>query len=373
MWFLVQLPALRPLTKHAPMPEITLPLYFLATAGVTWLGCKFWHTPRLQKIMGTVWPTLSVLLLLAVAVFFIYPLADALKGQPGRGSDADNAIIDAAVSFWQGAYMYDVETYLSNPISPGPGWILLLSPLVVIGAYWMITPLMLGLFVGVLRRVTGSWHAPNVVSLLLASSVFWWNVTVVGNDIPGVGMALATCALLTYAARSPKQVILVALLVGVVATSRVALFYVPVLFALLLWPREKRLAVTYALIGVSICVGLHLGFAGMSESEYPPLHILTKAKKALPFGFSAIMLLAVIAAGFHIVRTVWRARSLELVDSMRLCWLGLFVPFIFVSIGALLFSSKGDPASWAGANHLNFALTLGLTFLALRMGKNSTT
>ena len=369
MWFLVQLPALQPVTKYAPMAVITVPLYFLATAGVTWLVCKNWHTPRMQKIMGTGWPTLSFFLLLTVAIFFIYPIADALKELPNRGRDSDNAVIDAAVSFWQGAYMYDVETYLSNPISPGPGWILLLSPLVVIGAYWMITPLMLGIFLVVLRRVTGNWQASNIVSLLLASSLHWWSETVTGADIPGVGLALATCALLTYASRSPRQVIAVAVLLGVVVTSRAPLFFVPVLFALLLWPRDKRLAVTFAFIGVSICVGFHLLFAGMSPNPYPPFHVMTKAEKALPFGFAAIMLVSVIAAGLYILRTALRAPSLALLDSMRLCWLGLFAPFIFVSVGGLLYTAHGDMTNWDGAGHLNFAMILGLTFLALALAR----
>ncbi|MDD9912047.1 MAG: hypothetical protein OXR68_07645 [Alphaproteobacteria bacterium] len=368
LWALVQIPSLRALTKYAPQPEFTVPVFLLITAIATYWLWHQWPRPWLQKIVSTPWPTLFMLSAFTTAAAFIYPRADALS-KVGRGSDADNAIIDAAQAFWNGSHMYSVETYFNNPISPGPGWVLLASPLVLAGVYWLLTPFLLGLTAQVLRKTTGSWQVPNALMLILGSSLAWWELTVVGGDLPALSCALLILAALTHTIKTPTQLIVIALLMGVVATSRIVLFYLPVLYALILWSKNPRWAVTYALVAGATCLGLHSFFAMTSAGSYPPLHLLGKGGSIMPTKAKVAALFICGAAGIEILRQIFQHRVTSFSQHVYVLWLGIFTPLSLVALADLIFTRSGEFNIWEGANYLFPPLLCGVTLILLRLPK----
>ena len=118
-------------------------------------------------------------------------------------------------------------------------------------------------------------------------------------------------------------------------------------------------------------MALHFWSAAMISYDYPPLHILRKGGRTLPTEARVAMLLMSGAVGLHMLRTVWRARSLDVYASLRLCWLGLFTPLGFLAIADLFVVRNGQLALWAGANYFVPPLALGVTLLGLRLVKRN--
>jgi hypothetical protein len=85
-----------------------------------------------------------VLVVLAVTLF-IYPKANIHT--PMRGSDRDDALLDATSALLRGEFPYSRPTYLGNPITPLPGALLLAVPFVLAGnaalanaLWWRVVP-----------------------------------------------------------------------------------------------------------------------------------------------------------------------------------------------------------------------------------------
>src|SRR5689334_12248535 len=123
-------------------PSVSIADKYLGTRGlvlVTVIGvlgalclppCADWLLARLSVRAADYCALLTLLLLLAV-VLFIYPIANVHASM--RGSDRDDALLDATAALLRGEYPYSRPTYLGNPITPLPGALLLAIPFVVIG------------------------------------------------------------------------------------------------------------------------------------------------------------------------------------------------------------------------------------------------
>ena len=146
------------------------------------------------------------------------------------------------------------------------------------------------------------------------------------------------------------KLVLLAVVCGLVTTSRIVLLPLPLLLAAFLWKRSRPAAMIIASVGLTTAVGLHLVFYVVSD-HYPPLHLLGRGQTNV--GHQLIMIGAVASFVFGIVALKMYKPTFE----SMFFWYGLclLLPFFVISLGE--FQSVGrNFARWEGANYLLPAL-----------------
>ena len=360
---LLQLPALRSFYKYVPEQlHLAIPLVVLALVPVYHF---ILHPPVwAKKIMATALVPLASVAITVELAYLVYPLADGLK-HSGGGSDADDAMIQGALYLWQGASPYIATTYFGNPISPGPGWIVLFSPLVLLNVYWLITPVMLALLLFVLWRQTQDWLVLSRLSLILPSSLMFWELLVVGSDLWALSCLAALLLLIPVHRWRGLKFLAVVLLAGTVGTARSVLFYFAALPALHLWPQRKLGAVAIGLLALSVTVLWHAFFWQVSGGNYPPLHLLTKGGDL----FSGIWLgVAILLLAATCGYLLW-LRAAQPLHILQAGFVALYVPLLLVALADLMVYRSGSFALWEGANYLIPPIITGVLWLLLEQPK----
>jgi len=163
-----------------------------------------------------VWLVLLASVLVAVAFFVVYPIANTHVA--GAGSDDDDALNLGAMALLAGRFPYAHTTYLGNVLHHLPGAFILATPFVALGTsalqnlWWLPvfflavredansrTALELALVVVALSPevvyevVTGTGYLANAISVLLG---LWWLVRTTHRDFAAIawGLTLASRA-----------------------------------------------------------------------------------------------------------------------------------------------------------------------------------
>lgn len=354
---LIYLSALRPLFKYAPYPAVAMLAYALGLLGLVYLWWAYGRgLQRLTQLLQRRWLTGSLLLLMALAAWVIYPIADARKLQ-GKGSTADDAMIVAAEGWWEAGHLYDGVLYDGAPISPGPGWVLLHGPLIWLGGYALITVLNLGLLALIWHRVIAAGAmAFNLTLILLSSSLLFWDLLVTGHDLIAFSVTLCSLTLLIHAVAIEQRghsawLWGIAVLVGWVATGRVLFICYPLLMGLfLLRLRARRAALIVGVVGTGVALAWHI-WGYWAHDFYQPLHLFGRGERKV--GLELIWL-GLLATLFTVGGITWRLSR----DRWRwLMGLGycLLVPLGTIAVGEW-WSVGRDFALWEGANYLLPAL-----------------
>jgi hypothetical protein len=205
----------------------------------------------------------------------VYPRVDALR-EIGRGSDRDDALIVAATSWIEVGTPYAHTTYLGNELSPGPGWIALVAPLSLSGAYGLSSAIALGITVGVARSVGHRWEEVLVFAALVLGNGAALELVATGADFLPLGLLLLAVTLRLLATTRTLEVAPLAVVVGLLATARVVFGYWPLLLGFALWPLSRRRAAWVSGVGVAVVLLAHGWGAATSPGGYPPLHVLHK-------------------------------------------------------------------------------------------------
>ena len=357
----LQLPALRALTKYFPHPDLSVPLFLaLALCGTL----VVMHPPRrLANVLRGPWPAMLMLAAFTVGTIAIYPYADGLKLQ-GAGSDSDDALILAGQALLRFQNPYSLETYLGNPIAPGPGWALLAAPFGASGLYPLFFPATLALALWCLRSLGHDWLTLNQFTLLLASSLCIWELAFTGSDyLPFVLLTLVVTQLLQKSDLRTLEVAGLILLAGLLATFRIVFFYLPLLVGFALSNIRPRRAVAIAFGSLSLCLAFQVGFFLLNRTSYAPLELL-QSKTEATFSPATLGIAMAICAVTGIAMLVnWR--SWRPITHLSL---GLAVPWAIIAAADLARVNSSLP-DWGGASYL--ALPLPFVVLALITGDGS--
>lgn len=295
-------------------------------------------------------------LLLAAVSLAIYPRADGLKAV-GRGTDADDSMILGATNLVRHFDPYRSTTYFGNPISPGPGWVLLASPFSLTGLWALFFPLSVAVLYFVARASGADLEAAAGGAIVLVSGLGIWEMMVQGGDLfpLGVGVALCLFALRDGGPRGRRFWVFVGLL-ALLSTARlvVPFLLLPPVFLYLLRSRGRLVAMRF-LAGTTLAtLGIHVVFY-LRAADYMPLHLVAKGLQILE-GLPA-WTLVVVAAGLGAGAYGLRRRLAEL-DHERLVLLtatAFAVPLLVVAVADL--SVRGfDLADWEGSNYAAVAV-----------------
>ena len=354
-------PSLRPIAKYLPSSIffIVLPVYCIA---VVCFNATFFRALQSRKIPGFFHSKVLFGLLLAIitiANFFMYPIADNLKKNM-RGSDQDDAIIQTGQTLLSGHNPYHAHLYTGFPISPGPGIVLLSIPFAAYNRYFLLTPCALLIMGLLLARTTGSFLFASAFLALMGSSIAFWEIMVVGSDMIAIGLlfAMATLWLFRWQLHLPAKVdspgfsvnlktFTVMVFAAMVATSRILFIELVPLWSLLLYKINKRSALIFFGLTMTLTMALHFIFYIQDPHAYTPLHVIGKGRNLLGPILSLAGAATTIAMGIWIfVQT--RPTLPSWILSLGL---GCGVPLTFVAVGDLI-TRNWVLAKWEGANYL---------------------
>jgi len=321
------------------------------------------RAPRpIARLLGS--PMLMILLLafLAIAEWYLYPLLDrASLKLAGGGSDADDALIDAAQRLLAGQPTYAAPTYRGNPISPGIGWIVFNLPWASASTFFLLTPFYLGMLGIAVRVAARSWVPANLTVIGHVMCLGILEIAPTG-DLAAFGAALAATFVAAYVARRCVwPLAAVALVMGTVSTGRIPFALFPLLAAAVLWRVTEGRSLILGLVGFGTAIAWHLTMIGIGTVSYQPLHLFGRGGFLLPGAWLYLALIASVATGFAAL-----LRSKPSLSSAALrCGVCLAVPLTFLA-SAQLAQIDFDTGKWEGANYLTPALSLFVVALSMR-------
>jgi hypothetical protein len=235
----------------------------------------------------------------------VYPIADARKAV-GAGTDADDALDLAVSSLLRGAYPYEQRTYLNNPITPLPGWIVLAIPFVVLfGRAAYLNVFWLAVWLAVLAVRGGSaWLAALLAALTFVVFPGVGITFVNGSD--SFASVVAVSLLLVVVERAPARlagvVPLVALAVasGVVLSSRLnVVLLLPLLAAAVARGAGLRRGLVFAVVAGVVWTVVSFGPWVVNPAGFSPLHtygMLGRFDRLVPgFGLGVPLATGVLA------------------------------------------------------------------------------
>lgn len=276
----VQAPTSAELYKYVPNHQPRL--LSILTIVVTFIGALLLFT-SLERYEG--WRrfagsrTVTVILLAGVAA--LSPVAYHLWAQhlpKGTSASAVTLAMTLPVhALLHGHQMYDIALPASVPASPGPGWILLNAPFTLIHASWLLIPFWLAAAAVVIRVAYGRGVEVNVALVLLYVSPHFARMVAEDQDLLIVPCALIVLVVIANRwVRSLPAAVILGLLAGVVATSRILYVAFPVVLGLIAWRRSQRQAVAVGVVGIGVAVACNL-VAAIGINPYPPTHLFGRA------------------------------------------------------------------------------------------------
>jgi hypothetical protein len=310
---------------------------------------------------------LAVLVLTGLNIV-LYPISR--QTAPGT---APNALMEPAIAFFHGgANPYSVRLFDGAPISPGPGWILLNSPFALSGLITLLTPLYL-IFSAVMIAKWSKTYA-LVFIILLAASLCFLQMSIVGHDLPATSLALVGLAFALYRYNEDKPfLILIAILTGILATARVPFIIIPIALSICLNTINHRRAIQFAMISIGLALTIHLVFYFWTSHEhlfYQPLHVFLRASQGSQPLLLSIGTITWIIAGWY----MWRHLTQDPASWAFFLYVSISIPFIFVGFGELFsngFFSAGVWAAWEGKGYVIFTLPLLIAGLLLNLIERS--
>lgn len=362
-WILVimlQIISLRPLYKYVPDKyQLIIPFFLLACIALAFI---FYSNKASIAFLDSRLFLLLLFVCLCTINYFIYPIADSLKTVM-RGSDQDDSLIDAGLRLISGKNPYDGLTYFGNPLSPGPGLVILALPFTVSHIYFLLTPVFVVISAVLVGKSSGSNRKANLFMLLLMSSVGFWETMVVGSDLWAVGCLFLICVILLFKSINGRLLfkLAIAVIVAMAASARIIFAYIIPLFGIFVWKQNKVESVRFVICAGILFFILHGIFYYREPQLYTPLHLLTKGNNLLAGYLKWICLIASFGGILYAVVTV-RTSLESWIVSLFIC---LMIPLCFVSLGDLILRGY-SLSSWEGSNYLIVTIPLLVTVICLK-------
>ncbi len=272
------------------------------------------------------------------------------------------ALEEPARALLHGREPYSVHLFHNAPISPGPGWIVLLSPLTV----WHGTGLlgMLALLFAARRIAHRASLASGVFCVLLLCGPLFESQAANGQDLYVIAMAcVVVCLLLERFADRPVMVATIAVFAGIVATARLPFVAILLIPGLGLFRRHRKSGAGYLLTMPLIALLLDGGFALWAWHDgdrFQPMHIFRRGTAAAGHGAQLAVALLLSAALFWVVRRMRGSAE----DWMLGTWFALTALFLPEAVKE--FAQMHHDLRWEGSTYATFPLPLLAAVLALR-------
>jgi hypothetical protein len=218
--------------------------------------------------------------------------------------------------------------------------------------YALMIPFWIALVVWCARRWYGAGLEANFAVGAFLITPGFLRLLGEGHDILAISFAMVLLIFLVdHYSKRPGALVWIAVLSGVIATSRVIFLPLSLALAFLLFTRDRRQAIRFAVIGAATTLLIHLPF-WLSTSPYPPLHLFTRADQRQPTWWVVVSLAATIVVVIIVIKRI---------DRPLPTWLACFAALLAVPTAAIGFGeliSKHQLASWEGANYVLTAVAV---------------
>lgn len=282
------------------------------------LGCILRRADRLAL------PAIAGLVAMLVVVAPRYKVAG--------GSDQGDCVIVAAARLGAGLWPYDAASLWSNnPLSCGPGWVLLHMPFLAVLSYPMAMLALIGASFAAIAAYAGRRRAARFMVLLALIPGFW---QAVGNRVDFPTFALVLAALVTVRQASPAASRTVRALAAFTAllTSH---FRLPFLFIpAILFSGRTRGAFWCAALVQAASLALWFAFYFYNAEAFVregPMHVVSKS--TLPLAPQSALALVVLGAGL-LLAVANRLKSRIPLDHLLLLYISAVI--IPISVQNLL-------------------------------------
>jgi len=215
-------------------------------------------------------------------------------------------------------------------------------------------------------RVSGrSMLFANTWLLLLFSGLICWMLAVGGSDILAMNVVVLVLYLFVerHSLGSVSVLsIVIAVLVGLFATSRIVMPLLAPLFGLIIWKHNRVGAVVFTLVALAVAAGVH-AIAYVQSDYYHPFHLIGRGEERTGPVLMAVGLAA--TALVMLAALVWMKQD----QTSRLGWfvLVLATPFAFIAAGELI-DTGFDVSAWEGANYLVPVAAVLVYYILLKAG-----
>jgi hypothetical protein len=277
------------------------------------------------------------------------------------------ALIEPAKQLLHGHDPYSAHLQHNIPISPGPGWILLLAPLTLAGGVMLISPIFAAICTYLIRKRTKLGAGIFMLLLLLEPDLVLKSSR--GHDIFAISIAFAIlCLLAERLSKTTGGILLLSTLAALFATSRIPMVALLVILGIGLYRLRKRAGALFLMASLALTTAIHAIFflwAAHDHEFYQPLHLFARASR---FSGHALMLTGFVAALLVFAWIVFRMTNSP-TDWMIAGGMFLAAAFIPIGIGELI-ADRYSFTLWEGSNYVSFAVPLFLAALALTCSKS---
>lgn len=274
---------------------------------------------------------LSILSLAAI-VLYGYPIADSLKLH-GKGSDQDDCVILGVENLLKAQNPYSSRTYHNNPCSTGMGVLIAYIPFVYIGFYELGSVIFMIITLWYLYINRGPKLA-FFYKITLLTNILFIELMVVGSDLFFIGFFLLIAALYMDANidnMSIGKTLLLSVLVGLVASSRINMLIILPIFAIFGYFRNKLSGILMFLSSSVIAILPSFLIYISNPSLFTPLHLIQKAEMLLPL---SVRFVVIAIMTFSLVISLFLYSKKAILLTSALLWI-LTPMFVGLLIGGL--------------------------------------
>lgn len=357
---LLILPALRPAEKYLGSWLWWWP-YLLVCLLIVWSLSRSPNS-RLARVVSSRFFIFGVPMALAIISTVFYPLADGLKLDM-QGQDQDDCTILGVRAIFSLENPVATPTYFGNPCSNLLGAIIPHFPFVVANVMGLAGPVFFGIAVTALylRKVNRLQLGAFVG--IVAGTPASLELMVNGSDFVFIGFMSLVAVLLLSDGRAieglrARVLLPLALLVGLIASTRINMPIFALPFGIVLLQRKKWIAFTVAVSAIVLIPNLLVYLS--SPADFAPLHLISKGQSLVP-GVFYVLMFAVSALAIGLGFFLWGKRA---ISELSLVLLIVSPHLMFLSFGDLVFNRQFDVFWWEGANYL-YLLTPMLAWLAV--------
>ncbi|MGI4755399.1 MAG: hypothetical protein ACRYGF_00950, partial [Janthinobacterium lividum] len=299
----------------------------------------------------------AVLIACSVSLLIFEIVRYPVQSRKPHFASAAPALIEPAKALLHGRDPYSVQLDENTPVSPGPGWILLLAPLTLSGGVMLVTPLAAVSCAMLLRKSSPVESVLFLPLLLMQPDLL--SQTSQGHDLFAVPLCFAIiCLLLDRFWTHGIGLLAIAVFAGLLATSRIPMVVLPLIAGLGLSKRSRSAGITFTLVSTGIATllpGIFYIWASHDHVYYQPLHLFFRAAGS-GFGFVATGAFLASSAAIWIYITM-RDKLADWVLGGAVILIAAFGP---IGLGEI---RKGE---MEGCNYVSFAASLLIAYICLR-------
>jgi hypothetical protein len=348
------------LSRHASHPfwlaAMLLAILLGPLATATFVYCPGW----LQALLSSrgFW-LVCVVAITAIDITRYHHHLHAFEANP---STAAPALVQPAIQLIHGHDPYQVRLEGGVPISPGPGWIILLAPVTSLGGVAALLGLVVGLCTYLVRQEAPA--SAGLIILFVLMQPLLLSQSMVAHDIFVIPIFFSVlCLLAERWIDSSTKLVALAAVAAAFATSRLPMIILVLILSIGLYRLRAKAGALFFAVSVPLTLLLHGTFYLWARKDhvfYQPLHLLSRGARATNPTLQLIGISAVLLVALSMLLRMGACAK----DWIAYAGLFLAAAFVPVGLGQLRFLN-GHYELWEGSNYVSFGASLLAIAVAL--------